>query len=335
MKFLIFGTLVLGTVLALLPHVAYLIVKGVSLLAHFKVAYKPFGIAALCLFGSWVALVAYGNMIGRFRYEVKEWTHTDATLPASFDGYRIVHISDIHSGGWIGNEEKLQKVVDKINSLNADLICFTGDLADLAPGEVRPLVPYLQQLKAKDGVVSILGNHDYFPYARFGKKNDELRTKAVEELIALERNEIGWRLLLNESTFIRRGNDSIAIIGTENQSLGAHPVIQRANLTEAMEGTDSCFRILLTHDPTHWQGEVVGKTDIPLTLSGHTHAMQFRIFGWTPSSWVYKECDGLYTEGSQKLYVNIGLGGSMRMRIGATPEITLLTLTSKRLKFNG
>jgi hypothetical protein len=175
----------------------------------------------------------------------------------------------------------------------------------------------------KKAVYAVLGNHDYLPYARIGARE---RNSAVAELVRMQREELGWQVLLNESDVIRRDTDSIAILGCENQSVGAHPVIQRGDLRKTVQGVDSMFSVLLTHDPSQWRKEVLTETDIPLTLCGHTHAMQLRLFGFTPSKWIYPECDGLYSEGEQYLYVNIGLGGTMPWRIGATPEITLITL---------
>ena len=152
----------------------------------------------------------------------------------------------------------------------------------------------------------------------------------VIRLARLEHDELGLELLLNNNLLILRGNDSIAIVGCENQSMGIHSIIRRGNLTKALEGTDQSFRIILTHDPTHWRGEILGKArskdDGTLTLSGHTHSGQFRVLGFSVARFIYKEYDGLYTEGNQHLYINIGLGGTMPMRIGATPEITLITL---------
>jgi hypothetical protein len=205
----------------------------------------------------------------------------------------------------------------------------------MSPDELKPFVPILKQLRTnssllrgdnKKAVYAVLGNHDYMPYSRIGLRE---RNAAVAKLVRMEREELGWAMLLNESEIIYRGSDSIAILGCENQSVGAHPVIQRGNLQKTLSGVNSTFSILLTHDPSQWRKEVVPETDIPLTLSGHTHAMQLRILGFTPSKWIYPECDGLYTEGQQHLYVNIGLGGTLPWRIGAAPEVTLITLKSK------
>ena len=329
MKYLLLGIVIISVLLALLPHIIYILAKLVGLATHLRISYRPFGYAALVLVAVWILTAIYGNVYGRFRHEVKQVNLTFSNLPASFDGLRIVHISDLHLDGWVGHEEELQKRIDEINALQPDIICFTGDLVSLSPNELKPFIPILKQLRTnssnkRGAVYSVLGNHDYLPYTRIGLR---AREAAVKELIRMEREELGWTVLLNESDIIRRGNDSIAILGCENQSVGAHPVIQRGDLRKALKSiSDEQFSLLLTHDPSQWRKEVVPETDIPLTLSGHTHAMQLRILGFTPSKWIYPECDGLYTEGNQHLYVNIGLGGTLPWRIGATPEITLITL---------
>ena len=333
MKYLLLGIVIISVLLALLPHIIYILAKLVGLAIHLRISYRPFGYAALVLVAVWILTAIYGNVYGRFRHEVKQVNLTFSNLPASFDGLRIVHISDLHLDGWVGHEEELQERIDEINVLQPDIICFTGDLVSLSPKELKPFIPILRQLHTNSSllqgdkmgtVYAVLGNHDYFPYARIGNRE---RNAAVTELVRMEREELGWKVLLNESDIIRRGNDSIAILGCENQSVGAHPVIQRGDLRKALKSiSDERFSLLLTHDPSQWRKEVVPETDIPLTLSGHTHAMQLRILGLTPSKWIYPECDGLYTEGNQHLYVNIGLGGTLPWRIGATPEITLITL---------
>lgn len=313
---------------ALLPHIAYIIAKVLALFFHFHVPYRPFGFTALGLAGLWLCLFAYGNLFGRYFHETKKVEIPCKGLPESFKGYRIVHISDLHINGYEGKDNLLLSIIKEINALKPDLICFTGDLVSIDEAELTHFLPLLRQLKAKDGVISIMGNHDYMPYKR--NVSNKERAMNVAELQRMEREDLGWKLLLNENTFIHRGNDSIAIVGSENQSLGIHSIIRRGNLTKALEGTDKSFRIILTHDPTHWRGEILGKArskdDGTLTLSGHTHSGQFRVLGFSVARFIYKEYDGLYTEGNQHLYINIGLGGTMPMRIGATPEITLITL---------
>ena len=327
MRFLLVGIVMIAVILALLPNIIFLLAKLAGMMAHFRVHYRPFGMAAMVLVVVWVLTAIFGNVYGRFRHEVKQVQLSFDSLPAAFDGLRIVHISDLHLDGWEGHGKELQQRVDEINALHPDIICFTGDLVSLSPDELKPFVPILCQLHTnpEGHVYAVLGNHDYMPYRHFD--SDRERKAAVSELVRMEREELGWTVLLNESAVIHRGNDSIAILGCENQSVGAHPVIQRGDLRKTIQGVQcSMFSILLTHDPSQWRKEVLTGTDIPLTLSGHTHAMQLRVLGFTPSKWIYPECDGLYSEGKQHLYVNIGLGGTLPWRIGATPEITLITL---------
>lgn len=333
MRFLIFGIVIISVVLALLPHIVYLLAKLVSLTCSMRISYRPFAYVTLGLVAVWVLLACLGNVYGRFRHEVKEVGLSFEKLPQSFDGLRIVHISDLHLDGWVGHEQELQERIDEINALEPDIICFTGDLVSMGANELKPFVPILRKLRAKEdsdkggAVFAVLGNHDYLPYNRALSPYE--RTTAVAELVRMEREELGWNVLLNESAILHRGNDSIAILGSENQSVGAHPVVQRGDLKKTLASIDceQTFCILLTHDPSQWRKEVLPLTHIPLTLSGHTHAMQLRVLGFTPSKWIYPECDGLYSEGDQHLYVNIGLGGTLPWRIGATPEITLLTLS--------
>lgn len=306
-----------------LPHIAYLVMRLISMKTGWSVAYRPYMWTAIVIAATWWIVTLYGHFWGRFGYEVKQWEYTSNRVPASFDGYRIVQISDIHSAGWTGHEKDLQEIINAVNALQPDLICFTGDLADRLPGDYHSLRPYLKQLKAKDGVLSVLGNHDYSPYVY---KEEEPRLRAARCVANFESDSLGWTVLENSNIKLHRNGDSIAILGCENHSIGIHKSIIRGRLWDAMDGTDGMFRILLTHDPAQWPAEVAGRQDIPITLSGHTHAMQLRIFGITPMVVIGDPCDGLYDHEGQKLYVNIGMGGSYQMRINAKPEITLLTL---------
>lgn len=263
----------------------------------------------------------YGALIGRNLFEVKEVEIAFDNLPESFDGYRIVHISDIHARSFTGREEQLEKAVDIINELGPDMIAFTGDLITLSPDELDTTAPVLGNLTAADGVISVLGNHDYCIY---GDTSPETTAADLDTLTGRER-EMGWHLLLNENIIISRGADSIAIIGVENTSPSRH-FPSKGELGKASEGTEGMFRIVLSHDPMHWESEILGR-DYPLTLSGHTHAMQLSLLGWTPSSLMFRQSRGAYSEGAQHLYVNIGLGETIiPCRIGARPEITLITL---------
>lgn len=281
------------------------------------------------LWGLWLLILPpllflYGRWIERNGFQVKSVEVSSAFLPASFEGYRVVQISDLHLLSFQGRERALRSMVEKINSLNADIICFTGDLVTLSPKELEGFTEILSSLHARDGVFSVMGNHDYMMYVG---KNEGLRNVS-KDIVCLQQAEraMGWHLLLDEHYMLYRGSDSIAVVGVENISASKH-FPSKGNLSAALAGTEGCYRLLLSHDPTHWDKEVVGKTDIPLTLSGHTHAMQLSLLGWCPSKYVYPHYKGLYTHNGQSLYVNIGLGETLiPARIGARPEITLLTL---------
>ena len=267
-------------------------------------------------------VIAYGTLVERNRFEVKEVVLEFDGLPESFDGYRIVHISDIHARSFSKRAKQMQKAVDMINGTDPDLVAFTGDLISLVPDELDCIAPALSAITAQDGVISVLGNHDYGTYA-------DTSGVLVDDLIAKER-DMGWNLLLNEHKVLHRGLDSIVVVGVENTSV-SHFFPSNGDLTKASEGTEGAFRIVLTHDPMHWESEILGQ-DYALTLSGHTHAMQLSLFGWSPSSLMFKHSDGLYTSdaGNQHLYVNVGLGETIfPARIGARPEITLITLKKR------
>jgi predicted MPP superfamily phosphohydrolase len=271
-------------------------------------------------------VIAYGTLVERNRFEVKEVVLEFDDLPESFDGYRIVHISDIHARSFSKRAKQMQKAVDMINGTDPDLVAFTGDLITLVPEELDCIAPALSAIKAQDGVISVLGNHDYCMYSDLPS---EAKEKHLEELIAREIS-LGWTVLMDENRFIRKGNDSIAVIGVQNISASVH-FPSKGDLKKASEGTEGAFRIVLTHDPLHWESEILGQ-DYPLTLSGHTHAMQLSLFGWSPSSLMFKHNKGLYTSdsGTQSLYVNVGLGETIfPARIGARPEITLITLKKR------
>ena len=272
-------------------------------------------------------VIAYGATIERNCLRVKEVTIFTDNLPEAFEGYRIAHISDIHARSFIGREKYLQRASEKINSLMPDMIAFTGDLITLSPDELDSHVPALSGLKAKDGIFSVLGNHDYSIYS---SDSPEMKERQLRELIEKE-HTLGWNLLLDENRIICRDTDSIAIIGVQNTSPSRH-FPSKGDLTKAAEGTEGLFRIVLSHDPMHWESEILGH-DYPLTLSGHTHAMQLSLLGWSPSRLIFKQHRGLYTDNGQYLYVNPGLGETIfPARIGVRPEITLITLTRQAQK---
>lgn len=274
-------------------------------------------LAVLC-----AIIILYGSFVGRTRFEVKEVTYTSARLPQAFDGYRILQLSDLHIGSFVGNAPAIQKLVDMVNAQHPDLIVFTGDLVNHRAIELDEFLKILSSMKAKDGVYSILGNHDYGPYFRWKSQQD-----MDNNLIELEKKQksMGWKLLNNSHDFIIQGNDSIALIGVENE--GEPPFSQHGDLPKAMADTDGMFKILLSHNPTHWRREVLPKSDIDLMLAGHTHAMQLQLGNYSPASLIYPEWGGMYLEGTRGLYVNVGIGYvGLPFRFGAWPEITVLTL---------
>lgn len=272
-----------------------------------------------------MAYLVFGATEGKQHFQVKEVTIESEALPRGFDGYRIVQLSDIHTGSWGNDTAPMLKAVNIINRLQPDLIVFTGDLVNNLASELDAFIPVFSQLKAKHGVYSVLGNHDYSTYIKWDTPQQQ---EAQLDSLKAKQARMGWTLLNNRHVKLHLQNDSIALIGVENS--GRPPFPDHARLSEAMTGTAGMFQILLSHDPSHWRREVLPKTDIQLMLAGHTHAMQTRIFGFTPAQFVYPENDGLYQEGEQMLYVNIGLGHLLYpMRLGAWPEITLLTLKAK------
>ncbi len=280
------------------------------------------GCVSLCTFW-WGALITIN------RLEINEVTIRSNKIPTGFKGYRIVQFSDLHSGTYGKNQYVVKKLVAKINSLNPDLIVFTGDIVTQQTTEILPFIAELKKLKAKDGVISILGNHDYGDYMKWDSDAD--KKKNLDWLISIQRDSLGWNLLNNDHTYLHCGNDSLLIIGVENW--GEPPFTTYGDLAKATP-SDSYqgFKLLLSHNPKHWEHEVVGKTDIDLTLSGHTHAMQTMLTigdkKYSPASLRYNHWGGLSTENGQSIYVNIGIGEvGVPMRIGATPEITVFTLT--------
>lgn len=282
----------------------------------------PFIYAGLILATLNAGMWLYGSFVGKDRFEVKEITFASPRLPQGFDGYRIVQLSDLHIGSWKGNAKALQRMVDLAKIQNPDLIVFTGDLVNHRAAELDEFEKILSQLHAKDGVYSILGNHDYGPYYRWKSPKDQ-----ANNLMDLKKREaaMGWKMLNNEHVVIRCGKDSIALIGVENE--GEPPFSQHGDLSKAGQGTDGMFQLLLSHNPSHWRREVLPQSEVDLMLAGHTHAMQLAIGRHSPSSFVYPEWSGMYKEGNRGLYVNVGLGFvGLPFRFGAWPEITVITL---------
>ena len=275
---------------------------------------------------NWYVLF-YGSFVGFDQITVREMTYESAELPKAFDGYRIVQFSDAHVGTYIGGREHLLRaVVDTINAQCPDMVVFAGDLQNREPQEIRPFVDVLGGIKAKDGVFSVIGNHDYSDYIEATptqKKQNEKETRDMEI-------KMGWQLLVNEHKVVRRGADSIVIAGLDNDGDGKK-FPQRGDVRKALEGvTDSAFVVMAEHDPTCWRRKILPESRAQLTLSGHTHAMQFMIGNWSPASFVYKEWGGLFSEGARALIVSTGIGGFIPFRFGVPGEIVVITM--RRLK---
>lgn len=274
-------------------------------------------------------LLWWGALVTRNSIDVRRVDVPVADLPAAFNGYRIVQISDIHTGTFGSNPRFLEKMVSRINELHPDIILFTGDIVNRHSSELAPFMPVLSGLKAPDGVWSVMGNHDYGEYYSWPSVKDRL-----DDVIALKsmQHEMGWTMLNNSHSVIRHGADSIVLIGVEN--IGDPPFTTYGNLGVAYPRlSDRSKKILLSHNPAHWVDSIANKKDvnIDLTLAGHTHAMQIRLFGKSPAALRYKTWGGLYADSiGRSLYVNTGIGEvGFPSRIGATPEITLITLTEK------
>lgn len=264
---------------------------------------------------------AFGFIEGWKRLELKHITFTSPDLPPYFDGYRLVQITDFHLGSFPPGNDFVQKVVDATNNEEPDMILFTGDLVNNQASEVEPYLDTLGQLHASDGIYSIWGNHDYCEY---GNNHSIGALKRNRRMLYGYQESLGWHQLMNEHHVVSHGMASIAVIGVENS--GQPPFTNRSNLKKAMKGLNpDMFKILLSHDPHHWRREVVGKK-IQLTLAGHTHAGQLKIGKWTPARMAFKEWGGAYRIGEQMLYVSSGIGGSFPFRLGAWPELTVITL---------
>jgi len=275
------------------------------------------------------ASLIYSIVIGRFNFQLNKLVLYFDHLPKAFDGFKIVQFSDLHAGSLIGQQNEFKKAMQMINEQNADIIVFTGDLVNDAANELDDWIELLSTLKAKNGKFSILGNHDYGDY--YGSNKEE----KISNLYKLKQYyvQMGFNLMLNDAEILEKDGQQIALLGVENWAKKHFP--RKGRLDLAMEKAKEIpFKILLSHDPTHWDYQVLEKTDIALTLSGHTHGLQMVLnigeYSWSPISYKYKRWKGLYTENNQHLYVNIGLGYiDFPGRIGADPEITVFELRCK------
>lgn len=300
---------------------------------------------ASALICAYLVIVAYGFIFGWRHIIVRTATCESTLLPKAFDGYRILQLTDIHIGTYLRNRKFIDRLVEKTNEQHANLIVFTGDLVNVEAKEVIPFKETLHKLSAPDGIYSIMGNHDYCEYVEDNSKNNIRRNCNILQYME---EKMGWHLLNNENVRITRksrnietsdtqttksskdkeSESSIYLIGVEN--ISKPPFQDYGDLKKAMEGMqDGTFKILLNHDPSNWRKSVLHQTDIALTLSGHTHAGQIKIGKFSPVKWAYHEWGGKYTEGKSMLYVSMGIGGTVPFRIGAWPEINIITLQRK------
>lgn len=273
----------------------------------------------------WYVLI-YGSTIGFNEIVVKHIDYASADLPAAFDGYRIVQFSDAHVGTYSSDRDYLlDAAVDSINAQHADMIVFTGDLQNMRPVEVERHARTLSALHAPDGVFSVLGNHDYADYL-----HADAATKAANcrRMVDLQR-QMGWTLLRNEHRVVRRGGDSIIVAGMENDGISKRSP-ERGDIGKTLSGTSPRdFVLMLQHDPSCWRRKILPQCNVQLTLSGHTHGMQFELFGWSPIAFKYSEWGGLYREGARAIFVSTGLGGFLPFRFGVPGEVVVITLHRK------
>lgn len=281
------------------------------------------GLAAIPL-----ASLLYGMYRGKYRFRVLNYTLHFDDLPDAFDGYRITQISDIHSGSF-DNKEKIEYGIDLINQQKSDVLLFTGDMVNNKASEMIPWKKTFERLEAKDGKFSVLGNHDYGDYVDW--PSEEEKAQNLEDLKTIQK-DIGFNLLLNEHRYIERNGQRIALIGVENWGKGGFKKV--GDLQKASSKIDEGdFKILMSHDPSHWDAQVVNdKYHYHLTLSGHTHGMQFGIeipgwIKWSPVKWRYKQWAGVYESLGQYINVNRGFGYlGYPGRVGIWPEITVIEL---------
>jgi len=292
----------------------------------------------LSLIGLGIAAVPFGALLygmvrGKYNFKVLKYDLEFDDLPKAFDGYQITQISDVHSGSF-DNREKIAYAIDLINEQKSDVLFFTGDMVNNKASEMKPWAELFSKLEARDGKFSVLGNHDYGDYVQW--PSDEEKEQNLEDLKNLQK-EIGFDLILNDSRYLEKDGEKIALIGVENWGRGGFK--KAGDLKKAVSGINGDdFKILLSHDPSHWE-DVVVDDDLHyhLTLSGHTHGMQFGIeipgwIKWSPVKWRYKYWAGIYEKTGQFINVNRGFGFlGYPGRVGIWPEITVITLKQKSL----
>ena len=303
---------------------------------------KQFGLPARRRFLSLIALgiaavpfgaLLYGMYKGKYNFKVLKYDLEFDDLPDSFDGYQITQISDIHSGSF-DDRKMIEYGVNLINKQKSDVLLFTGDMVNNMTSEMLPWADLFSTLKAKDGKFSVLGNHDYGDYIPWD--TEELKHQNLEDLKTLQK-EMGFDLLLNEHRYLQKGDDKIALVGVENWGKGGFKKAGDLKKAASKINADD-FKILMSHDPSHWEMEVIQDAyHYHLTLSGHTHGMQFGIeipgwIKWSPVKWRYPYWAGIYKEMGQFINVNRGFGFlGYPGRVGIWPEITVITLKKKAL----
>lgn len=329
----VFGTIFLTALLCFaLPKFFFVVISLVAKLFGLwnATAYTVVNTLGVVVAAAVSMMALYGLVFGWKQLETKYVDLYFDDLPETYDGYRIAHLSDLHVGTYKGKTAFVEKVVRRVNEEKPDLVVFTGDLVNTDPEEIQPYVPLLSSFTAYDGVISVLGNHDYCLYGHPERWSDP--REGGLQVADMERS-MGWEVLMNESRILQKGPERIAIVGVENT--GKPPFPQIGDLKSAVKDVtdydtvkcdDKLFTILLSHDPSHWRMEVLPKTDVPLTLSGHTHAAQLKLGKWSPSSWMYKEWGGAYQSGNQQLFISEGLGGTLPFRFGARPQVVMITL---------
>lgn len=277
-----------------------------------------------------LVVLTYGVVRNAYNYQFHKHKISLSKLPSKFKGFKIVQLSDIHAGSF-NQTRPLERVIDQINDLKPDLILFTGDLVNDLAEEMEPYKALFGKLKAKHGVYSVLGNHDYGDYA-FGTQDTPEKSANFAAFLQVHQ-EMGWDLLRNENRRIQIDDQYIDLLGVENYSAHGR-FASHGDLAKAHQGLDpnSC-KILMSHDPSHWDVQINKDfKDIDLTLSGHTHGFQFGIetkwLKWSPSQYMYEQWAGLYQKGEQYIYVNRGFGNlGYPGRVGILPEVTVLELT--------
>lgn len=317
----LFNTYLFITALVVLPKFSFVLCSLAGRLARrmLKLRRNWGNYVGLVLVLAELYILFHGTMVGTDRLNVRQVTIEFDDLPKAFDGYRIAQFTDVHLGSM--KDELMLRAVTAIDDMRPDLIVFTGDIQNMGPDELPRFAQTLKRLKAKDGVMSVLGNHDYSRYVNL-PPDEALRN---ERMTRDFETSVGWQLLLNDNRIVRRGSDSIVIAGGEND--GRPPFPAKADLKKAMRGIHAkSFVVMLQHDPSAWRRHILPLTNAQLTLSGHTHGGQISLFGLRPTELVGKEDDGLYIEGKRKLFVSTGLGGFVPFRFYMNPEVVEITL---------